>query len=213
MNFKGKAVPCSAPFRAALQPAAAAGSGVSHLETTRQQKDVGEGEDEGFWTSLVLPADSSEPAGFPGRVNQLFLLIRDTRHPWLGAGQQQQHQHPCPALPGSAGYQPRRAHPECPRSAIPNSGVFWEGIHGLEGSCARPAPGRSCGQPGTAEKVSPPRRQQGLRRCQSSGGTWGMGKGKLALDKALSATTAPMGARPGLLSQPLRSHRGVSAPC
>lgn len=39
-----------------------------------------------------------------------------------------------------------------------------------------------------------------------------MGKGKLPLDKVISATTGPMGSRPGLLSQPLSprdTHRAL----
>lgn len=94
-----------------------------------------------------------------------------------------------------------------PRAAFPSSGAFWEGICGPMGSRAWTAPGRSggcCGQPGTGEKVSPPRRQLGLSRCQGAAphGSRAMGKGKLALDKAISATTGPMGSRPVPLSQP-----------
>lgn len=59
-----------------------------------------------------------------------------------------------------------------------------------------------------------PRRQLGLSRCQSAAphGSRAMGKGKLALDKAVSATTGPMGSRPGPLSQPLcpqHAHRAL----
>lgn len=40
-----------------------------------------------------------------------------------------------------------------------------------------------------------------------------MGKGKLPLDKAISAPTGPMGSRPGLLSQPLCPEHTLTGPC
>lgn len=177
-----------------------------------------DGEDEGLRTSPVLPAtaDSSQPAGLPGRVTQHSLLIRVTFHPLapgrgdaLDGGGRQEHPSPARDPPGTSPARQTRSVPRLRRVLGRNS---WpDGFVCLE--CSKEERWLLWAAGDRRESVTP-RRQPGLSRCQSAApqGSRAMGKGKLALDKALSATTGPMGSRPGPLSQPLcprHTHRAL----
>lgn len=155
-------------------------------------------------------ADSSQPAGLPGRVTQHSLLIRVTLPPPRsglggcldGDGQQEHPRDP----PGTA-----------PGWRSPGHGAAARSISNLWGVLGRNLwpDGFACldcsweerwllWAAGDRRESVTPRRQLGLSRCQGAAphGSRAMGKGKLALDKAISATTGPMGSRPVPLSQP-----------